>query len=212
MRGALAALSAGGDVQVRLWDGGPVQLARLRAPEALIVAGHGCESEPGIGDGTGQRLTPGGLRCPARTPLYLLACSQGREDLRAAWARGTGHPASRVRGAEGETETLLSTLFVLHLARDGPCRKKCACSAGLDLLFDQWVLANRIIRPFFAPSRELYRRTGGDPLAVLAYLERATDLGPVRGFLALAGSRVEYLTGLLPAQNKKGPFRGERPS
>jgi hypothetical protein len=144
-----------------------------------------------VGDGTGRRLEPAGLAAPADARLYLLACSQGRADLRAAWARGTGRPLRRVRGAEAETETLLSTLFVLHLAREGP--------AALARLFRQWVLANRIIRPFFPAARALYAATGGDPLAVLAWLDSAADLAPVRGFLGLAASSTEYLSGLVPA-------------
>ncbi len=188
---ALAALSASGAARVLRWDGGPLAFRGGEAPAALLLAGHGREDLPGVGDGDGCGLGPQGLRCPSRTRLYLLACGQGRDELRAGWARGTGLSPSRVRGAEGETETLLSTLFVLHLARAGP--------AGLDALFDQWVLANRIVRPFFPAARALYRAAGGDPLLVLSYLERAADLEPVRGFLALAPSCVEYLAGILPA-------------
>jgi hypothetical protein len=189
MRGALAALSASGAALVRQWDGGPLVLERGEAPAALVLAGHGSEELPGVGDGAGLRLGPEDVRCPGRTRLYLLACGQGRGGLRAAWARGTGLAPSHVRGAEGETETLLSTLFVLHLARAGP--------ADLDSLFGQWVLANRILRPFFPPARALYRAAGGDPLLVLSYLENAADLGPVRGFLGLAASSLEYLAGIL---------------
>lgn len=190
LRRAVAVLEAAGAVAVRRWDGGPLAVPPDRAPAALVIAGHGCEEAAGVGDGTGRRLEPAGLACPSSTRLYLLACSQGRSDLRAAWARGTGRDPRRVRGAEGETETLLSTLFVLHLVREGP--------PGLGRLFGQWVLANRIIRPLFIPARALYAATGGDALAVLAWLERAADLSPVRGFLRLAASSTEYLCGLVP--------------
>lgn len=190
MRRALEVLEAAGHVPVLRWEGGRLGFPSARAPGALVLAGHGCEETAGVGDGTGRRIGPAMLAVPAEARLYLLACSQGRADLRAAWARGTGRPLSRVQGAEAETETLLSTLFVLHLAREGP--------APLARLFRQWVLANRIIRPHFPAARALYAETGGDPLAVLAWLERTADLAPVRCFLGLAGSSTEYLSGLVP--------------
>jgi hypothetical protein len=202
MRRALRELGHGGEVGWQQWDGARPAPAPAGSPEAgpaaLVLAGHGSEERAAIGDGRGRSLVPTDLRTavpPGPSPsaqLYMLACSQGRLDLAASWARGAGLPAASVHGAEAETETLLSTLFVLHLAREGP--------GALETIFAQWVLANRIIRPFFGPARELYGKTGGDPLAALAWLEGEADLGPVRGFLALAASSTEYLAGLLPAQ------------
>jgi len=198
MRRALREMENRGGVGWRQWDGTRPAPAPAGKPALLVLAGHGSEDRAAIGDGRGRSLVPSDLRAgrapgrPASAGLYMLACSQGRSDLAASWARGAGLPAASVHGAEGETETLLSTLFVLHLAREGP--------GALETIFAQWVLANRIIRPFFGPARELYGKTGGDPFAVLAWLEGEVGLEPVRGFLALAASCAEYLAGLLPAQ------------
>jgi hypothetical protein len=198
MRRALREMGKGCGVAWRQWDGTRPVGGSTTLPPLLLLAGHGSEDRAAIGDGTGRSLGPADLRgalCPGPPPsagLYMLACSQGRPDLAASWASGSGLPEARVHGAEAETETLLSTLLVLHLAREGP--------GALPRLFAQWVLANRIIRPLFGPARALYGRTGGDPLAVLAWLEGEADLGPVRGFLALAASSTEYLAGLLPRQ------------
>ncbi len=189
--GAEGAGGAGG-IETRDWDGRPLSLARRARLSTLILCGHGCEDEARLGDGRGRVLRPADVRLPGRTRLMLLGCYQGREDLRGAWARGAGLEQDRISGAEGETETLLSTLFVLHLAREGQSR------AGE--LFEEWALANRIIRPFFEQARALYRSTGGDPLAVLAFLEGVVDLSPSRRFLALASSTVEYLAGLVLPQ------------
>jgi hypothetical protein len=191
LEGAGGAEGAGG-IQSRDWDGGPLCLRRRARLSTLILCGHGCEDEARLGDGRGRVLRPADVRLPGRARLLLLGCYQGREDLRGAWARGTGLELDRVSGAEGETETLLSTLFVLHLAREGQDRAR-----GL---FEEWAIANRIVRPFFEQSRALYRSTGGDPLAVLSFLEGVTDLGPSRRFLALAGASLEYLAGLVPPQ------------
>jgi hypothetical protein len=190
MRKAVAACAGAGAVEAREWDGAPLVLAGRRGLTALVLAGHGCGDQAALGDGRGCRLAPADVSLPVSAELFLLGCSQGCGDLRAAWARGSRLAEEKVHGAEGETETLLSTLFVLHLAREGP--------AGLAALFEQWVLANRLIRPFFEPCRELYRSTGGDPRAALSYLERRVDLGAVKGFLSIVDSCLEYLTGLLP--------------
>jgi len=192
MRKALRMLSRADGVRGRSWDGKPLALARRAGLSTLVVSGHGCEEEARLGDGRGRFLRPEDVRLPGGARLLLLGCYQGRGDLRGAWAKGTGLPRESVLGAEGETETLLSTLFVLHLAREGESRA--------EGLFEEWALANRIIRPFFEQARALYRATGGDPLAVLSFLEGVADLGPSRRFLALAGSAVEYLAGLVPPQ------------
>jgi len=145
-----------------------------------------------LGDGRSRALTPADVRLPPAARLYLLGCHQGREDLRAAWEAGTGIAAGGTAGAEGETETLLSTLFLLHLHKSG--------IPALPGLFSQWVLANRLIRPLFGPAREMYARSGGDPLPVLNWIEGETDLAPVESFLGLARRHPEYLTGLSPSR------------
>jgi hypothetical protein len=157
--------------------------------EALILWGHGAADAPRLGDGAAGGVTPRDVRLPPGCRLYLLACHQGRADLLSAWAAGTDTAPGSVAGAEGETETLLSTLFLLGLREAGP--------GAVSALFSQWVLANRIIRPFFVPAREMYARCGGDPLPVLDWLEGETDLAPAEPLLRLARLHPEYVTGLL---------------
>jgi len=192
LRKALAEMARAGGFAVREWSGGPLALARARSVRSVILCGHGSPERAGLGDGCGLSLAPADIRLRGHTRLYLLGCHQGREDTRLQWARGTGVPEKLVRGAEGETETLLSTLFLLHCADKG--------IGGIEESFDGWVLSNRLIRPRFEEARALYARTGGDPLAVLDFLERALDLASVGPFLALARRRPEFLTGLVPRQ------------
>jgi hypothetical protein len=169
------------------WPGGA-----MRFPEAreVILCGHGSEECARLGDGGSRYLLPADLRLERRARLYLLGCYQGRDELRGEWESGTGVGPGNAHGAEGETETLLSTLFLLHLGEGN----------GIEELFSQWVQANRLIRPVFAPARERYAQSGGDPLSVLSWLDATVDLSPVRAFLALARRKPGYLTGLLDTQ------------
>jgi hypothetical protein len=179
------------------WGGERVSLGLDTALEALVLSGHGSPEWARLGDGESRGLTPADVELPPAARLYLLGCHQGRDDLRRAWAAGTGVALGSVLGAESETETLLSTLFLLHLEEEG--------RAALPELFAQWVLANRLIRPFFGPAREMYAGSGGDPLHVLDWLGGVADLGPVAGFLDLARRRPEYLSGLASEERCEEP-------
>jgi hypothetical protein len=179
---------------VRDWGGESLRVSPAGSPCSLVLAGHGSETHAELGNGFGRSLIPSAVCLPRGGWLYLLGCYQGREDLREQWARGSGLPIDCVQGAEGETETLLSTLFLMHCAMEGTC--------GVGRVFGEWVLANRVVRPHFAEARRLYARTGGDPLAVLDFLERAADLSQVGSFLSFARRRPEFLTGLLPAEGR----------
>jgi hypothetical protein len=157
---------------------------------SIVIAGHGSEESAGLGSRSGLRLAPADLVLSGCERLYLLGCYQGKDDLREKWARECGLEPGSVEGSEAETETLLSTLFILHCATEGV--------GSVGGIFQDWVLANRLVRPYFEPARRLYARTGGDPLAVLDFLHRIADLSPVADFLALARKRPEFLTGIVP--------------
>jgi len=168
------------------WDGGSLE---ERGPRAcrLVLSGHGAPDAARVGDDRGRHLEPWRLGRTAAS-LYLLCCYQGQEALRRAWAGGAGLEVDEVHGAETETETLLSTLFLLHLEVEGV--------AQAARWFDQWVLANRLIGPVLEEARWRYRRSGRDPIPVLDYLENAVNLHPVDEFLALARRFPRYLTGI----------------
>jgi len=209
---AMAELAVVSGFSVCVWEGGPLRFSegeessrrgipadslRRGIPAAsfsIVIAGHGSEERAGLGNGSGLSLAPSVIAIPRSARLYLLGCYQGRDDLREQWVRGCGLPSEGVQGAEGETESLLSTLFLMHCAAEG--------AVAVGRIFTDWVLANRIVRPHFTAARRLYARTGGDPLAVLDFLQRTTDLSPVELFLSLARRRPEFLTGLLAAEGR----------
>jgi hypothetical protein len=190
MSAALRELEEKPDFQWRAWDETRLDLEERKDLAHVVLSGHGSETQARLGDGVSRFLYPGDLGMPPGRNLYLLGCFQGREDLASLWARDTGLPMDGVFGAEGETETLLSTMFLLHLAAEGFSR--------IGRLFGDWVLANRIIRPLFAEARAFYAETGGDPLKVLDFLSSRLDLTPVLSFLDIAKKRADVLSGLLP--------------
>ncbi len=169
------------------WDGRPLAESGIRACH-LVLSGHGTEDAALLGDNRGRHLQPASIARAVGTDLYLLCCYQGQDRLRRAWARGAGVAAAEVHGAEVETETLLTTLFLLHLCFRG--------TSAAPRLFDQWARCNSIIGPCLPEARERYRRAGGNPLPVLEFLDAVVDLSPVQDFLDLARQRPEYLTGI----------------
>ncbi len=190
MRVALGELETKPGFAWAAWDGAPLGFRDRDNLRHVVLSGHGSETHARLGDGVSRFLYPNDVGLPPEANLYLLGCFQGREDFAPIWERETGLPARQIMGAEGETETLLSTIFLLHLAEEG--------FAAIGELFDAWILANRIIRPRFTEARALYAETGGDPLAVLDFLSKCLDLSPVLPFLELARTRTDALSGLLP--------------
>jgi len=168
------------------WSGGSLEEPGLGASR-LVLSGHGSPDAARVGDNHGRHLEPS-LLGRAAASLYLLCCYQGQEALRRAWAVGAGLEVDEVHGAKTETETLLSTLFLLHLAVEGV--------AQATRWFDQWVLANHLIGPVLEEARWRYRRSGRNPIPVLDFLENAVNLDPVDEFLSLARRFPQYLTGI----------------
>ena len=77
--------------------------------------------------------------------LYLLACYQGQKLIRQKWVAET---KATVHGCESETESALSTLFLLALLEHGP--------ESAAHWFERWREANDRLRPHFPEMRRLY--------------------------------------------------------
>jgi hypothetical protein len=175
------------------WRGVPEDLSRRRVLQRVLISGHGSPTQAGFELGTAQELKPSDLRLQDRVRLYLMGCDQGREKQRLAWAAGTGVDADRLWGCAGETESALSTCLLLHLLEDG--------AESIDRWFPLWIRCNEAFRPHFPMIREVYARTGADPIAALADLKAAGNLNALfrefDEFLAVITRRPDYLTDLI---------------
>lgn len=150
----------------------------------VAVSGHGSEAQARIGDGKGRHLCPRDLRLGAGIDLYLLACHQGKRHLLEEWA-GTG---ATVHACDGETESALSTLFLLALVEDGP--------ESAARWFARWLDANDRLRPHFPRLRRLYREQGEDFSDTLATIGAVVDLDAMRDILAVARRHASILNDL----------------
>jgi hypothetical protein len=170
------------------WDGADLRLSRRKSLGSVVILGHGAGNAARIGDGD-RALTPEMLSLPRDACLYLIGCFQGRGEIAAAWSRGTGIPPERVRGADGETESLLSTLLLAAVRFQKP--------GGLEGAFRDWLRLNDAARPWFSEARALYAAVGGDPAPVLSFYASRVDLAPFRAFLAPLADHPEFFTGLV---------------
>jgi len=175
----------------REWDGERLALGRRRSLKRVLVFGHGSEREAGFASpepASRPRLTPASLRLPGCCRLFLIGCHQGRENLRRAWAEGTGTEAEAVLGSEGETESALSTCLLLHLLEDG--------LGAVDRWFSHWIRCNDALRPLFPRLRSLYGELAGDPLEVLSILRAESGVQEHWEFLEVIERHPQYLKGL----------------
>jgi len=173
------------------WMGAATDLSRRRVLRRVLISGHGSPNQAGFELDSAQALWPEDLRLPEQSSLYLMGCYQGRQRL--GWAMGTGVDTKRVRGCTGETESALSTCLFLHLIEDGV--------ESIDRWFPVWIRCNDAARPFFPLIRQVYTRTGADPIAALAELKAAGNLDSLfrefQEFLAVITRRPAYLTDLI---------------
>jgi hypothetical protein len=175
-------LSACDGVAHLRWAGEPLRLGRRSALRWVAVSGHGAEDAARIGDGRGGGLSPCDLGVASGVDLYLLACSQGREATRNAWAEGTGAAA---HGCTGETDSSLSVLFLLGLLDDGP--------ESAWQWFGRWREANDRLRPHFSEMRRLHEALGGSFSAALDALSEFVDLAPLGEVVAVAERHRDLL-------------------
>jgi len=171
------------------WERGrPVQFRGGRPPATLrwvAVSGHGAERDARVGSGREHHLYPSDLRLAPRIDLYLLACYQGQETARQKWAAET---KATVHGCEGETESALSTLFLLALLEHGP--------ESAAHWFARWREANDRLRPHFPVMRRIYEMQGRDFAGALDAIGAVVDLGAFRDILAVAKRHAPILNGL----------------
>ena len=153
----------------------------------IVVSGHGRADHARVGDGGGVALGPRDLPPMHGTDLYLLACHQGEETNRQKWGEASG---ATVHGCAGETESALSTLFLLALLEHGP--------ESAFHWFDRWRIANDRLRPQFPEMRRLYEERGRDFAAAVGAIAAVVDLGPFRDILAVAERNAGALSGLGP--------------
>lgn len=191
IRRALAELGNQRGCWAQRWEGEALGLRRRLALGRVLVTGHGLAASAGFAAcAPGEApFGPSALALPAACRLYLAACFQGRADLRAAWADGTGLPVSHVNGSGGETESALTTGLLLHLLEEG--------AASLERWFPAWLEANDALRPHFPRIRRCYRDNAGDPLATLAELTGLARETGTEGFVSVIQRHPEYLAGLL---------------
>ncbi len=163
----------------------PLRPDELRDLRWVVVSGHGGPGEARVGDGRGLYLYPGQLRLSGGADLYLLACYQGQGPVLREWAAATGAAA---HGCEGETESALSTLFLLALLEDGP--------GSAERWFARWRDANDLLRPHFPELRRMYRKEGRDFAATLDAIACVVDLRALGDILAVARRHGPILDGL----------------
>jgi hypothetical protein len=172
-----------------------LELSRRRVLSWVVVSGHGAKSAARIGPakdvfrpGSSEWLTPSDLSLPPNCRLLLLSCFQGRERQRASWSAKTGVPFERVLGCEDDTESALSTLFLLHVLADGTDR--------LLYWFDRWIEINNRYRPHFALARRIYQQNHGRFLDTLTALRDTVETSCFDDFLKPASRYEGYLDAL----------------
>ena len=175
------------------FQGRSLDLRHRSALSWVVISGHGSEKAARIGTDRSKKiaerpLMPEDLLLPSRCCLLLLSCYQGRKALGALWSEGTGVSRARVMGCCGETESALSTLFLLHILAEGP--------DGLLHWFENWVEINDRLRPHFPLARRIYQQNHGRFLDTLTALGERVDMGRYGDFLSLTGEYGDYLDAL----------------
>ena len=142
-----------------------------------------------MSNGRNNALTPHRLSLPKRCKLYLLGCYQGKESLRLQWALATGCDPAHVYGCRGETESALSTLFLLNILDDGLER--------VSYWFERWIEANDYLRSWFPQMRVTYRENRMNFLSSLQSIARRVDLAPIEDFVRVGTKYPNFLSELL---------------
>ena len=166
-----------------------LDLSRRRNLRWVVISGHGSADTPRVGNGGGSAvgnfLLPNDIKLPSRTYLLLLSCYQGREVLIKRWIEGTGAAADRALGSTGETESALSTLFLLHLLEQD--------TESILFWFAKWQEANGKFRPHFPLARRIYQQNHGSFLRTMARLGEDLDLSGLEEFFTGSLDYSNYL-------------------
>ena len=171
-----------------MWDGSSLNLVRRRVLDWVLISGHGAEDRARLSDGRSRSITPRSLILPSGSRLFLLGCYQGRAKIKREWAETTGVEITRVYGCAGETESVLSTLFLLNLLESG--------FQSVAYWFERWIEANDYLRSWFPRMRETYRRNRMDFVDSLEQIEEGVDLDPVRDFISVGKRYPAFLSEL----------------
>ncbi len=174
----------------KMWNGEAIELKRRRVLKWVLVSGHGADEKARLSDGRNNALTPRHLSLPRRCKLYLLGCYQGKENLRSQWALATGCDPSHVYGCRGETESALSTLFLLNILDDGLDRA--------DYWFQRWIEVNDYLRSWFPQMRSIYRENRMNFLSSLQSIARRVDLEPVEDYVRVGTKYPDLLSAMGP--------------
>ncbi len=170
------------------WSGRKLGLGRRRTLVWTVVSGHGADGEARISAGSGTQLEPADLALPPESQMFLLGCYQGRESLRTRWAQATGITPEQVHGCSGETDSLLSAVFLLNLVEHGLDRTR--------HWFRRWAEANHYFRTWFPVARRTYEEQGADFIATLTRFAEEVDVSPYEDFLAVGFKYPSYLSHL----------------
>ena len=170
------------------WRGTPTDLSRRRVLQWVVVSGHGTANMARLSGGHQNTIDPGDLILPRNTNLFPLGCHQGRAELREQWANGSGLDLDRVFGCQGETDSALSTMFLLNLLESG--------MQSAMFWFERWDAANSHFRQRFPEIRDVYQESGSDYLTAFSRISKDLDLTPFDDFLSVGSKYPACLSHL----------------
>ena len=157
------------------WEGNSLFLSRRRVLKWVVISGHGAKNYARLSDGHKNRLYPKNLSLARDIDLFLLGCYQGKEKIKKKWAQETGLFFNNVHGSKDDTESALSTLFLLNVFEHGPDK------AGL--WFNRWIKANNYFSIWLTEIRRLYKANNLDFLVTLDKISHKVNLKPFDDFL-----------------------------
>ncbi len=170
------------------WKGGTVDLQLYGNINTVLISGHGAFKRPAVTDNLGNYFTADNIILPSKAFMYLLCCFQGRSSIIRQWADRLSLPRDRIFGCPSETETALSTIFFLHLLKNG--------TSVLRKSFMRWCGINQYLKPYFTRLRSIYRKTGGRPLETLKDFENIVDLSSFDDFIGIIHEFPRFLEAL----------------
>jgi hypothetical protein len=170
------------------WNNQNQDLSHRRVLEWVIISGHGPVKHAYMSDGHSKRLYPSDNALPEESHLFLMGCNQGQPSNIKKWAAQTGVEEEHIYGSEGESETVLSSLFLLHLLE---------CSfQEISHWVVRWQAANIYFRPWFSTMRKIYKSKGKDFIGTLTEVEKYVDVSPFMDFIGVGLKYASFLSQL----------------
>ena len=165
-----------------------LNLSGRKALTHVIVFGHGSEDRARMGDIRSGGIYPESLALPDSAYLLLTGCYQGKAELKENWSKGTGLDSERIMACSGETESALSTLFLLNLLEGG--------STEILYWFRRWIAANEYFFPVFQEARKIYKQNQDDFVYTLKVMSEMVDITPFADFFSPAPKYAGLLENL----------------